>query len=76
MDYPANLEVIKRYLNQLANLHYIGRPGRFKYTNQDHSLEMGIVTARSIIDGKHYDMDEIGAANEYFEEGRIYEKRI
>lgn len=76
MDYPENLEIIKRYLDGIENLHYIGRPGRFKYTNQDHSLEMGIVACRSLLDGKRYDLDSIGAESEHFEKGRIYEKRL
>jgi len=76
MDYPANLEVIKSWLNGFENLFYVGRPGRFRYTNQDHSLEMGIIAARSLLEGKDYDFDAIGSENEYFESGRIYEKRI
>lgn len=76
MDYPGNLEILKAYLDQLENLYYIGRPGRFKYTNQDHSLEMGIVTGQNLLNGKRSDLDSIGAENEYFESGRIYEKRI
>ncbi len=76
MTYPQNLEVIKGYLDRFENLHYIGRPGRFKYTNQDHSLEMGIAASHSILRGARADLDSIGAEDEYFEKGRIYEKRI
>jgi len=76
MEYPRNLDTIKAYLDRLENLYYIGRPGRFKYTNQDHSLEMGIVASQSILDGERHDLDSIGAEKEYFEKGRIYEKRI
>ena len=76
MEYPGNLETIKTYLNKLQNLYYVGRPGRFKYTNQDHSLEMGIVAGQSLMEGKQSDLDSIGAESEYFESGRIYEKRI
>ena len=76
MGYPEALDTIKGYLNQLENLYYVGRPGRFKYTNQDHSLEMGIIAGQSLMEGKQSDLDSIGAENEYFESGRIYEKRI
>lgn len=76
MTYPDNLDRIKAYLDSIENLYYIGRPGRFKYTNQDHSLEMGIVACQSILNNKRYDLDSIGAEKEYFEQGRIYEKRI
>ncbi len=76
MTYTHNLDVIKAYLDGIENLHFVGRPGRFKYTNQDHSLEMGIMACRSLLEGRRYDLDKIGAENEYFEKGRVYEKRI
>ena len=70
LAYRHNLQVVMDYLDQVANLLYIGRPGRFKYTNQDHSLEMGFAAANSIIEGKKYDLDAVGAEREYFEKGR------
>ena len=75
-EYSTHLGVVKQWLDRLQNLVYVGRPGRFKYTNQDHSLEMGIVASRIILEGRKYDMETIGAENEYFEKGPIYEKRI
>ncbi len=69
LNYEKNLAVIKDYLDSFENLYYIGRPGRFKYTNQDHSLEMGILAAKGVMDGKKIDMDDIGAEQEYFEKG-------
>lgn len=74
--YDQRLGLIKKYLDGIENLVYVGRPGRFKYTNQDHSLEMGIVASRIILEGRPYDMETIGSENEYFEKGPIYEKRI
>lgn len=71
IDYPKHLKIIKDYLDQFQNLFYIGRPGRFQYTNQDHSLEMGILAARSIIENKRYNLDDIGSEKEYFEKGYI-----
>jgi len=71
LEYPNNLKIIREYLDSIENLIYIGRPGRFQYTNQDHSLEMGILSARSIIDGKRYNYDNIGQEKEYFESGYI-----
>jgi hypothetical protein len=63
-------------LDKLQNLIYLGRPGRFRYTNQDHSLEMGITACQMIVEGRKYDLDAIGSENEYFEKGPVYEKRI
>jgi protoporphyrinogen oxidase len=74
LDYIENLRVIKEYLDKFENLYYIGRPGRFKYNNQDHSLEMGIAAAKGIIENKRPDFDAIGSEDEYFEKGEFKEK--
>ena len=71
VNYRDYFSEIKSYLNGFENLHYIGRPGRFRYNNQDHSLEMGILAARSIIEGARYDLDLVGSDKAYFERGRI-----
>ena len=76
LEYKDRLDQVKAWLETLENLTYVGRPGRFRYTNQDHSLEMGILASRTILEGRKYDLDTIGAENEYFEKGPIYEKRI
>jgi protoporphyrinogen oxidase len=75
-EYKGRLATIQAWLEQFENLVYIGRPGRFRYTNQDHSLEMGIIASRILLEGRKYDMDTVGSENEYFEKGPIYEKRI
>lgn len=76
LEYDQRLAVVKQYLDGLENLIYLGRPGRFRYTNQDHSLEMGIVASRMILEGRTYDLDAIGAENEYFEKGPVHEQRV
>ena len=77
LSYKEHLAVIKKYLNEIPGLFFIGRPGRFRYNNQDHSLEMGILAAKSIIDGKKYDIEEVGSEAEYYEKGelRVSEKQ-
>ena len=70
-DYKENLNIIQKYLDGFKNLQYIGRPGRFRYNNQDHSLEMGILAAKGINNEKKYNMDEVGNEEEYFEKGDI-----
>lgn len=75
-EYKDRVQTIRDWLDGFENLIYVGRPGRFRYTNQDHSLEMGIIASRIILEGRRYDMDTVGAENEYFEKGPIYEKRI
>ncbi len=71
LGYKQHLDVLKAYLDNFENLIYMGRPGRFKYTNQDHSIEMGVMAARSIIDNKKYDIESVGAETEYFEKGYV-----
>ena len=71
IGYEKNLDKIKEFLDGFENLEYIGRPGRFVYTNQDHSLEMGIMAARGVIEQKKYNIDEVDAKQEYFEKGNI-----
>lgn len=65
LNYTEKLRVIKKYLDKFSNLIYIGRAGRFKYCNQDHSLEMGILAARTIIERKKYDIESC-RHSEYF----------
>jgi protoporphyrinogen oxidase len=71
LSYKKHLGKIKDYLRQFRNLQLIGRAGSFRYNNQDHALEMGILTARSIIEGKQYNLEEVGAEQEYFERGYV-----
>lgn len=47
-DYKENLEIIKEFLSGIPNLISIGRYGQFRYNNMDHSIETGILAARSI----------------------------
>ena len=71
LQYKEHLAKIKDYLKQFKNLQIIGRAGTFRYNNQDHALEMGIMAARSVIEGKQYNIEKIGAEEEYFERGYI-----
>lgn len=75
LGYQEALGTIKSWLDRFENLFYIGRPGRFRYNNQDHSIEMGILAARSIIENKRYDMEAIAAKDEYFEKGALPYRR-
>lgn len=74
LEYTEYLNKIKKYLDRFSNLYYIGRPGRFRYNNQDHSLEMGMLAAKSIIDGVKYDLEKVGDEKEYYESGKLYSK--
>lgn len=71
LDYQEYLKTVQDYLDGFTNLFYIGRPGRFRYNNQDHSLEMGILAAKSIIEKKRYNIEAVGSSQEYYEKGFI-----
>ncbi len=68
--YREYVDAVRNYLDSFRNLHCIGRPGRFRYNNQDHSLEMGIAAAQVIMNGTRCNFDAIGGENEYFEKGK------
>lgn len=71
LKYRENSEKVKGYLREFKNLQLIGRAGCFRYNNLDHALEMGILAARNIIEGRQYNIEEVGAEQEYFERGYI-----
>lgn len=75
LHYSEYLGVVLKWLDNFENFHAIGRPGRFRYTNQDHSLEMGVLAAQSVLDGRRRDVDEVTKENEYFERGFVPEKK-
>lgn len=74
INYKEYMEKTISFIDSIENLFAIGRPGRFRYNNQDHSLEMGILAAKCIIDNKRYDFDSIGNEKDYYEKGDIITK--
>ncbi len=74
LTYKHRLDKLTGWLKQFSNLYCIGRNGRYFYNNQDHSIETGLLAAQSIVDGKKYDLDNIGMENTYFEAGMLYKK--
>ncbi len=75
LHYQEHLGKVKNYLGEIKNLQLIGRAGCFRYNNQDHALEMGILAARNIIEGRKGNIEEIGREQEYFEKGYIKHDR-
>ena len=71
LQYQEHLKIIKNYLDSFSNLYYIGRPGRYRYNNQDHSIEMGLLAAEGILKESKPDFDSVGAEEEYYEKGEI-----
>lgn len=69
LHYEEHAKTVMKWLDGFENFYAVGRPGRFRYTNQDHSLEMGILAAQSILTGVRKDIETVGAEQEYFERG-------
>jgi protoporphyrinogen oxidase len=76
--YPAyfgsydRFDVIRRYLDGIANLFLVGRNGMHKYNNQDHSMLTAMTAVENIVGGIHT-KDNIWAINtemEYHEKTR------
>ena len=75
IHFRKRLTKINNYLAQFPNLYTVGRNGRFRYNNQDHSIETGLLAAKSIIEEQNYDLEAAGAELEYFESGKLYQKK-
>jgi len=74
IHYKEYMQKTISFIDSIENLFAIGRPGRFRYNNQDHSLEMGMLAAKCIIDNKRYDFNVIGSEKDYYEKGDIVTK--
>jgi protoporphyrinogen oxidase len=66
--YQQNLDVIRKWLSRLQNLHLAGRNGMHKYNNQDHSMMTALLVARNILGQGNYDPWRVNTDAEYHEE--------
>lgn len=72
IGYKENLSLVKKALSSFSNLQLAGRGGAFKYNNQDHAIEMGLLAAANVVSGyKKYDIDNVGSKQVYFEKGYV-----
>jgi hypothetical protein len=65
------LDNIIKFSNTIENLQLIGRYGSFKYNNQDHSILMGMLAARNIVENENNNIWEINTDYEYHESSTI-----
>ncbi len=49
LDYNDKLKTVYHFLSKISDFISIGRQGLFRYNNMDHSLKMGILTAKHIL---------------------------
>jgi len=71
LGYKKHIEVLKDYLKPIPGLQVIGRAGSFKYTNQDHSLLMGMLAAENFALGLEHDLWSISSDDTYQENASI-----
>src|SRR5256712_731483 len=72
--YLGNVAVVREWLQRaLPNLWLVGRNGMHHYNNQDHSMMKGVLVARDIATGAHYDPWLVDNDAEYQEEERAGE---
>ena len=69
--YRENLRQVEQYLSGIRGLHVIGRYGAFKYNNQDHSILMGLLAARNIVQGEANDLWGVNTDYEDYQEAAV-----
>jgi protoporphyrinogen oxidase len=75
-DYQGALQVIRKWLEGLPNLHLVGRNGQHRYNNQDHSMVTAVYAAENIVAGRQVrDVWDVNVDAEYHEEVRAGEKQ-
>lgn len=68
LDYRAKIRAVLEYVWPIPNLLTIGRGGLYRYNNMDHSLKMGLMASRHIIEGApRDDILEIAKEQSVFE---------
>ena len=68
--YRAHLEVLRSFLDPIANLHTVGRNGMHKYNNQDHSMYAAMLTVANL-HGEAHDVWQVNSDFEYHEADRL-----
>ena len=68
--YRDHLDVVRRYVDGLANLQTIGRNGLHRYNNQDHAMLTGIYAVGNLVDDRNHDLWSVNTDQEYHEEVR------
>jgi protoporphyrinogen oxidase len=66
-SYKESLEMVRRFLDGIDNLHLVGRNGQHKYNNQDHSMLTAMMAAENVL-GANHDLWQVNEEKEYHEE--------
>jgi len=69
-SYRTRLDVIRRHIDPVANLHTVGRNGMHKYNNQDHSMLTAMMAVWNM-QGAAHDIWAVNTDYEYHEEQKL-----
>ncbi len=72
--YLEMLLPVQEFLDNITNLHVIGRYGAYKYNNQDHSILMGMLAAENILNGAGHDLWKINTDYDVYQESATITK--
>jgi protoporphyrinogen oxidase len=68
--YRGHLDVIRACIDQIPNLHTVGRNGMHKYNNQDHSMLTAMMAVENM-QGASHDIWSVNTDTDYHEEQRV-----
>jgi protoporphyrinogen oxidase len=71
--YKKHLDVVKSWLDQFSGLQAIGRYGAFNYTNQDHSMLMGLRAAENLTSQTAHNLWKVNSGEVYQEDNIVDE---
>ena len=66
-DYAARVQVIRGWLEGVANLQQVGRNGLHRYNNSDHSMLTAMRAVENAVEGADHDIWAVNAESVYHE---------
>jgi len=69
-EYSGHLDNVREQVDQITNLHLVGRNGLHKYNNQDHSMLTAMMAVWNM-EGASYDIWSVNTDFEYHEEQHV-----
>jgi len=70
-EYRGHVNIVRKYIDRIPNLHTVGRNGMHKYNNQDHSMYTAMLTIENMMGTSAHDVWAVNTDFEYHEEQRV-----
>jgi protoporphyrinogen oxidase len=71
--YRGHLDTVRAYIDQIPNLHTVGRNGMHKYNNADHSMFTAMMAVQNM-QGASHDIWAVNTDFDYHEEQKIEDR--